>query len=85
MEINCSKNYYSIKFYPCLIGGSTKTPLALSDEITVAELIARFWIYAQGYYVHADGNHTNEPTNIKLAMRPLNMLYGHTKVKDFRL
>ncbi|OHB51208.1 MAG: hypothetical protein A2Y10_08795 [Planctomycetes bacterium GWF2_41_51] len=62
---------------------SGNTPHALPDEITVAELIAQFWIYAQSYYVHADGSHTNEPTNIRLAMRPLNMVYGHTKVKDF--
>ena len=62
---------------------SGKSPLALTDEITIAELIAQFWTYAQGYYLRADGSNTHELENIKLAMRPLNMLYGHTQVKDF--
>jgi integrase len=60
-----------------------KTPLAPTDESTITELIAQFWTYAQGYYIHTDGSKTHELTNIKLAMRPLNTIYGHTKATEF--
>jgi integrase len=38
--------------------------------------------WADKYYVK-DGKPTSEPVNIRLALRPLRKLYGHTPAKDF--
>ena len=53
------------------------------QEITIVEVIARFWEYAQQHYRRADGTLTSEPNNIRQALRPLKELYGHTLAKDF--
>lgn len=53
------------------------------DEITVAGLIARFWMYAEGYYRKVDGSPTDELNNFRQALRPLASLYGSTKVREF--
>lgn len=53
------------------------------QEITVVEVIARFWEYAQQHYRRADGTPTSEPNNIRQALRPLKDLYGHTLAEDF--
>lgn len=52
-------------------------------EITVVEVTARFWEYAQRHYRRADGTPTCEPNNIRQALRPLKELYGYTFAKDF--
>ncbi|MGA2442665.1 MAG: hypothetical protein ABSH08_17055 [Tepidisphaeraceae bacterium] len=52
-------------------------------DVTVTEVIAAFWDYAQSYYRHADGTPTNEVRNYRDALRPLRRLYGHTPAKDF--
>ena len=56
-----------------------KTP----EEITINELLARFWVYAEGYYRDAAGNPTREMDNIQFALRPLCNLYGNTKAVEF--
>ncbi len=44
------------------------------DEITIDEVIARFWQHAQKYYVHTDGTPTYEVNNFRQALRPLKQL-----------
>jgi len=53
------------------------------QEITISELMAQFWTWAQGYYVRPDGSPTHEINNIRQAMRPLQALYGSTKAAEF--
>lgn len=53
------------------------------SELTIVELAARFNGYADGYYVGADGKPTNEPHNIRLALKPLLALYGETPATAF--
>ncbi len=52
------------------------------EEITVNELTARFWTFAEGYYVK-DGEHTSELSWIKSAVKPLAELYGTERAADF--
>lgn len=52
-------------------------------EIIINEVIARFWVHAQGYYVRPDGTPTNEINNFRQALRPLQALYGNTKAVEF--
>ena len=53
-------------------------PPVARDEITIDELVARFWTHAWIYYRRPDGTMTNEIESLKLAMRPLCALYGST-------
>ena len=53
------------------------------DDITINEIIARFWEHAQGYYVRPDGTPTCEINNFRQALRPLQALYGSTRANEF--
>jgi integrase len=53
------------------------------NEITVGEIVARFWHHAQRYYVRADGTPTYEVSNFRQALRPLQLLYGGTHAAEF--
>ncbi len=54
-----------------------------NESITVKEVVARYWRFAQRYYVHNDGTQTGEVNNIRQALRPLKELFGHSKAIDF--
>ena len=41
-----------------------------------------YWKHVEGYY-RKDGEPSSEVHNIKLAIRPLLKLYGHTPARDF--
>jgi integrase len=58
------------------------TRAALSD-LAVNEVILAYWQHVQAYYRLADGTPTTEVDNIRLALRPLKSLYGHTPAADF--
>jgi integrase len=58
-------------------------PEVSSGDITIAELVTRFWPHAEGHYRRADGIATNELADFKYSLRPLVHLYGHTPVRDF--
>jgi len=51
--------------------------------ITVAELMARFLPWAEEYYRLPDGRPSTELGEYKLALRPVNFLYGKHSAKDF--
>jgi integrase len=52
-------------------------------DLTVAELIARYWRHVEEYYRHADGTPTGEVQAMRYALRPLNHLHGPMSVVDF--
>jgi integrase len=52
-------------------------------DITIVELLNGYWQHAKTHYRHADGTPTSEVNDIRLSLRPLHELYGHTLVKDF--
>jgi integrase len=56
---------------------------AAGQDVTVAEVILAYWQHAQTYYRHPDGTPTKEADNIRLALRPLRRLYGHTPAVAF--
>jgi len=53
------------------------------NDITINEIIARFWKHAEGYYVRPDGTHTYEINNFRQALRPLQFLYGAAPAVEF--
>lgn len=52
-------------------------------DLSIEELIDRFWAHAQKYYRHPDGTPTGEAANFKYALAILNRLYGNTVARDF--
>jgi integrase len=54
-----------------------------STDITIAELIVRFWPWAEQHYRHVDGTPTGELKEWKLSLKPLRQLYGHTLAREF--
>ena len=52
-------------------------------EITVAEMIDRFWTHAETYYRNAKGELSTEVDNIRLSFRPVLALYGDTPASQF--
>lgn len=53
-----------------------------SADLSVAELILAYVKFADGYYVK-NGRPTSEPVTIRLALKPLRLLYGHSAARDF--
>jgi hypothetical protein len=60
-----------------------KQPAGQGRNITINEIIARFWVYAEGYYRNPDGTPTSELDSLRYALRPLSNLYGNTEASDF--
>jgi hypothetical protein len=53
-----------------------------ASDLTVNELLLAYLRHADAYYTKG-GRQTTEPTNIRLALRPLRRLYGDTIARDF--
>ena len=54
----------------------------VGSDLTVNELVLAYLGHADTYYVK-NGKPTVEPGNIRLAVRPLRRLYGHTQAREF--
>jgi integrase len=52
------------------------------SDLTVNELILAYLRHADSYY-RKNGKPTVEPGNIRLAVRPVRQLYGHTPAREF--
>jgi len=53
------------------------------NEITVVELISRFWEHAKTYYVRPDGTHTSEISNFKRSLKILKETYALRQANEF--
>ena len=51
-------------------------------DLTVNELLVRYWDFAVSFYVK-DGRATSEPGTIRQALRPVRELYGDVPARDF--
>jgi integrase len=58
-------------------------PLTGPAGLTLNELLLAYWRFVEQYYRHPWGEPTSEADNIRLALRPLRQLYGHTLAADF--
>jgi integrase len=52
------------------------------SDLTVNELILAYWRFAEGHYTR-DGKPTGHLANVRDALRPLRILYGHTCATEF--
>jgi integrase len=60
----------------------TSFPQHATPDITLNELMERYWCFAESYYVK-DDKPSGEQEPIRQALRPVKRLYGHTLAKDF--
>ena len=60
-----------------------QNPPCQAEDITLNELIARYWTHVEQYYRSPDGTPTSEQDSQRHALRPLLKLYGNTKAADF--
>lgn len=52
-------------------------------EITLVELLGRFWVHAEQYYRKPDGTPTGETDNHRSAIKSIRQCYGHLKAAEF--
>ncbi len=53
------------------------------QQLTVVELCARFWRFAEQYYRKPDGRPTSSLSRYRMVLRVLRRLHGHSRVDDF--
>jgi len=58
-------------------------PESRRPDLTVAELVLRFWRHAEGHYRLLDGSPSRELEHFKYALMPAVELYGETLAGDF--
>src|SRR5262245_56252333 len=73
-----SKAEYDRLIAEWLANGRQMTRHSTHAGLSVNEVILAYWRHVEAYYRHPDGTHTSEADNIRLALRPLKQLYGHT-------
>jgi integrase len=56
--------------------------LSSEPDLTIAELILAFWGHVESYYVK-DGKQTSHVHVMRMALRPVRKLYGHTLAREF--
>jgi integrase len=52
-------------------------------DVTVIELVAKFWAHCEAFYKKPDGSPTTEVANFRHALKPLKALYGYSKAAEF--
>lgn len=60
-----------------------RQPRVTPDQMTVKELIARFWLHAETYYRDPDGSVSRELDNIRDALRLVKELFALTPAAKF--
>lgn len=78
-----SRQMYDRYIAEWLANGRTLPEQSKPADITIMELVDRFWRHAQAFYVNADGTPAGEQDNYRMALRPLKALYGFTHAAAF--
>lgn len=61
----------------------TATARPVGSHQTVSEVLLAFLRWAEGYYRTPDGKPTHEIVELRLSVRPVRELYGHTVAAEF--
>jgi integrase len=80
-----SRDEYERIIAQCLAKSPTQPAqaiLATESDLSIAELILAFWRHVEAYYVK-DGKPTSHVHVMRMALRPVRKLYGHTRAKEF--
>ncbi len=66
-----------------LCSSSPTLPVQPGAELTITEVISRYWKHCQGYYVLKDGQPSGWLDHIQLVLRLLRETYGRTQAGEF--
>jgi integrase len=58
-------------------------PSIISFDGSIASLVAKYLVFARGYYIGAKDAHSCECDNIKTAVQPLLAICGNSRAEDF--
>ncbi|MEM6256838.1 MAG: tyrosine-type recombinase/integrase [Planctomycetota bacterium] len=64
------------------LANGQRLPIA-PEQITVVEVIHRYWEWAKVHYARPDGSVSREVDNYRSALRPVRRLYGDVPAVDF--
>lgn len=81
-QSKASKFEYDRLIAEWLAAGRPSCGASIATDLTVTELIAAYWNHAKSYYVK-NGKPTDTQAGIKVALRLLHQLYGHTPASEF--
>lgn len=65
------------------LSAGRELPAPAMDDLTIVELIDRFWTYAERFYVDLQGEPTTEQAAYRQALKPLREMYGHSQASTF--
>src|SRR5262245_3756452 len=77
-----SRGEYDRLISEWLVNGRRRSPSRVEREISINELMVRYWSFVERYYVK-DGQASSEQEAIRQALRPVKHLYGHTPAREF--
>jgi integrase len=63
--------------------GRTIPHRAAASDLTIHELILRFWLHVEKHYRRPDGSPTSEIDSYRMSFKPLKRLYGDALAKEF--
>ena len=78
-----SKTLYNRLTGEWLAAGRRRPPSEQEQSLTIAELLVGYFEFAKIHYRGKHGEQTKTVANIRLALRLLRELYGHSLVADF--
>jgi hypothetical protein len=81
-QSEASRAEYDRRITEWLANGRRVAEAVLPREITMTELLAAYWKFAQTYYVK-NGKPTVQQAHIKVVLTMLRQTYGHIFAKDF--
>ncbi len=80
-----SRDEYKRLIAECLAKSPSRPAQAIlvtESDLTIAELILAYWRHVETYYVK-DDKPTSHVHVVRMALRPVRKLYGHTPAKEF--
>jgi integrase len=77
-----SRDEYDRAIAEWLANGRSLRPANFAD-VTITEVLARFWDHVETYYRLPDGSPSSEIHVYRSALSPLRRLYGHTLAREF--
>ncbi len=78
-----SKAEYARVIAEQAVGASAPPSGGHAGELTVDQVIEKFWVFADKHYRRLDGTPTNQLVEYKYTLKPLHAVYGHALAKNF--
>jgi integrase len=78
-----SRGEYARQIAEWEAAGRTLPQAPTATDLSVNELLVQYWRHAQMHYRLPDGSPSEELDNVRVALKPLKEMYGHTPAAKF--